>query len=82
MMKAAETQKDHQRLLNNLRLIQKINTVAELSELLGISKATWTNRMKEPWRLFSYDDLRLIAKYCNVDFITIVDGTLNLKGEQ
>lgn len=78
-MKAAERQKDHQRLFNNLKLIQRNYTVAELSELLGISINTWTNRMKEPWRLFSYDDLRLIARYCHVDFVQLVDGELRIR---
>ena len=74
-----DVRKDHQRLLNNLRLIQRNYTVAELSELLGISINTWTNRMKEPWRLFSYDDLRLIARYCHVDFVQLVDGELRIR---
>lgn len=78
-MKAAERQKDHQRLFNNLKLIQRNYTVAELSELLGISINTWTNRMKEPWRLFSYDDLRAIAHYCRIDFIQLVDGELKIR---
>lgn len=78
-MKAAERQKDHQRLFNNLKLIQRNYTVAELSELLGISINTWTNRMKEPWRLFSYDDLRSIARYCHIDFVQLVDGELRIR---
>lgn len=78
-MKAAERQKDHQRLFNNLKLIQRNYTVAELSKLLGISINTWTNRMKEPWRLFSYDDLRAIAHYCRIDFIQLVDGELKIR---
>ena len=78
-MKAAERQKDHQRLFNNLKLIQRNYTVAELSELLGISINTWTNRMKEPWRKFSYDDLRAIAHYCRIDFVQLVDGELRIR---
>lgn len=60
-MKAAERQKDHQRLLNNLKLIQKNYNVSELSDLLGISKPTWIAKMKEPWRKFSYDEFYLIS---------------------
>ena len=78
-MKAAERQKDHQRLFNNLKLIQRNFAIAELSELLGISINTWTNRMKEPWRLFSYDDLRSIARYCHIDFVQLVDGELRIR---
>lgn len=78
-MNASERQKDHQRLLNNLRLIQKNHSVANLAELLGISVNTWTNRMKEPWRRFSYDDFSLISQYCKVDFTTLVCGELKIR---
>lgn len=76
-----DVKKDHERLLQNLRTIQKNYKVQELAAVLGISTVTWTARMKEPWRLFSYDDFRLLAKYCKVDFVHIVDGTIGLKGE-
>lgn len=80
-MTAAECKaraRDHQRLEHNLRLIQQNFTIAELSEVLGVSINTWTNRMKEPWRRFSYDDLRTIAQYCRIDFIKLVDGELKI----
>ena len=70
--------KDHQRLKRNLELIQNSYTVAELSVVLDISANTWTNRMKEPWKRFSYDDLRTIAHYCRIDFIKLVDGELRI----
>ena len=75
----ADTRKDHARLLNNLKLIQKQHSVSELSDLLGISKPTWIAKMKEPWRKFSYDDFRLIAKYCRIDFTQLMDGELKLR---
>lgn len=81
-MTAAESKKtiqDHQRLMSNLKLIQKNFTVAELSALLGVSINTWTNRMKEPWRKFSYSDLRAIAQYCHIDFIQLIDGELKIR---
>lgn len=74
-----DVRKDHQRLLNNLKLIQKQHSVSELSDLLGISKPTWIAKMKEPWRKFSYDDFRLIAKYCRIDFAQLMDGELKLR---
>ncbi len=78
-MKAAERQKDHQRLQNNLRLIQKNYSISELSELLGISKPTWIARMKEPWCKFSYDDFVLISQYCRIDFATLICGELKIR---
>lgn len=44
-------------------------------------QATWTNRMKEPWKQFGLDDFRLLSKYCRVDFVELVNGRLRLKGE-
>ena len=78
-MKAAERQKDHLRILNNLKVIQKNYSASELSELLGISINTWTNRMKEPWKKFSYEDFRTIARYCRIDFVQLVDGELKIR---
>ncbi|MBO6115762.1 MAG: hypothetical protein J6P14_01235 [Ruminococcus sp.] len=78
-MNTKEIQREHQRLLGNLRLIQKTTTVREMCELLDISPKTWTNRMKEPWKLFSIDDFRAIARYCKVDFVQLVDGELKLR---
>ena len=77
-MKAAE-RKDHQRLLNNLRLIQKSYSVSELSDLLGISKPTWIAKMKEPWRRFSYDEFYLIAQYCRIDLMQLISGELKIR---
>lgn len=76
-----DMRKDHQRLLDNLRLIQKNYTVKELADVIGVSKTTWTNRMKEPWKQFGLDDFRLISKYCRVDFVELVNGRLRLKGD-
>ena len=72
---------DHENLLTNLKLLQKLHTAQALADLLGISKATWTNRMKEPWKQFGLDDFRLLSKYCRVDFVELVNGRLRLKGD-
>lgn len=77
-MKLNERQRDHQRLLANLQILQKNYTKLALCELLGISQMTWNNRMKEPWRLFSYDDFKAMADYCEVDFTQLMEGTLKL----
>lgn len=61
-----------------MKLIQKNFGVKELCSLLGITKTTWINRMKEPWARFSYDNLRSIARYTEIDFIQLVDGELKL----
>lgn len=73
-----EIVKDHARLQNNLNLLQRIYSVSELAELLGISTNAWRRRLAEPWRLFSYDDFRSISRYCKIDFLQLVDGTLEI----
>ena len=73
-----DVRKDHQRLLHNLRLIQKNFGCKELCSLLGISKSTWISHMKEPWARFSYENLRSIARNTKIDFVQLVDGELKL----
>lgn len=74
-----DIQRDHKRLLGNLKLLQTIFTAQALAEALGVSKNTWSNRMKEPWKAFSYDDFKMLAKYCKIDFIALVDGELKIR---
>ena len=76
---AKDVQRDHIRLLNNLKLIQKSHSVEELAKLLGVSKNTWTNRMREPWKKFSYDDFRAISRYCKVEFSQLMEGELKIR---
>lgn len=71
--------KEHTRLLSNLQQLQKLYGVKELARALEITDRTWSNRMKEPWKLFSFDDFALIASYCKVDFETLVSGTLTMR---
>lgn len=73
-----DIQRDHKRLHENLKMLQTVFTAATLAKALGISKNTWTNRMKEPWKAFSYDDFKLLAKYCKVDFVKLMDGELKI----
>ena len=81
-MRPADTkliQRDHERLKDNMKLIQKSFSVSELAELLGVSRPTWITKMKAPWDKFSYEELRTIARYCKVDFIQLTDGELKLR---
>ena len=40
-MTAKEIRNDHQRLLANLRLLQKMHSVNVLAEAVGVARATW-----------------------------------------
>ena len=78
-MKIQERQRDHQRLMNNLKILQRLYSRDALCKLLDISLATWTNRMKEPWRKFSYDDFKAISSYCKIEFSQLMEGTIQLR---
>ena len=71
-------QRDHQRLLDNLRALQRQYSAETLAEVIGKSKGTWLNRMKTPWD-FTYSELRAISRYCRVDFIQLVGGEIKLR---
>ena len=73
-----DVRKDHKRLMNNLVILQKIFTTKSLATAIGIERSTFSKRMKEPWRLFSYDDFRSIAKYCGVDYTKLMEGELKI----
>lgn len=71
-------QREHQRLSDNLRILQQQFSAEKLAECIGKSKGTWQNRMKTPWD-FTYSELRAISRYCRVDFILLVDGEIKLR---
>lgn len=78
MTASKEIQRDRQRLTDNLMLLQRNFGVQVLSELLGISRNTWTNKMKCPCEKFSYGELRSISRFCRIDFVKLVDGELKI----
>lgn len=73
-----DTRKDHRRLLKNLEFLQRLHTAKALALCIGVNPTTWGRKMKEPWRTLSYDDLRMISKYCGVDFVKLVEGELSI----
>lgn len=77
-MAANEIQKDHARLLENLRVLQKAFSVKRCAGFIGKSEGAWRYKMKEPWALFSYDELRALAKFCKIDFAQLLTGNLRI----
>lgn len=78
-MATTQIQKDHARLLENLRVLQKNFTVKRCAEFIGKSEGAWRYKMKEPWALFSYDEFKSLAKFCKVDFVQLLEGELKLR---
>lgn len=75
---AKATQRDHRRLLSNLKMLQRLYTSAALIDACGIPRATYYYKMREPWKHFSYDEFKAIAKYCNISLDTLLEGELKL----
>ncbi len=77
-MAKSTIKQDHERLLNNLKLLQKNFKADTLAKVLGIHENTWRYRVQEPWKRLNYDDFRAIAKYCGVSFTQLMDGELKI----
>lgn len=73
-----DVRKDHARLLKNLKLLQKKYSAKELMDACGIKRATWFNKMREPWRQFNYDEFKAIAIYCGVSLETLLEGDVRV----
>lgn len=73
-----DIRKDHKRLLDNMMVLQRLYTAKALTEVIGVTKTTWTTKMKEPWKRFSYDEFRMISRYCKVSFSDLMEGVLKL----
>ena len=73
-----DIRKDHKRLLDNMMVLQRLYTAKALTEVIGVTKTTWTTKMKEPWKRLSYDEFRMISRYCKVSFSDLMEGVLKL----
>ena len=73
-----DVRKDHARLLKNLRLLQRLYSADALMQACGIKRATWYNKMREPWRKFSYDEFRAISIYCGVSIESLLEGDVRV----
>ncbi|MDE5772097.1 MAG: hypothetical protein K2I06_10820 [Ruminococcus sp.] len=80
-MTQKEIKEDHRRLQANLILCQKVLGRIALCDAIGVTPSTWTTRMKEPWKKFSYDDFRIIAQASGVEVETLLFGTVTLYGK-
>lgn len=77
-MTQKEIKDDHRRLKANLDLCQKVFGRIVMCNAIGVTPSTWTKRMKEPWKKFSYDDFRLIAQTSGIAVEVLLFGTVKL----
>lgn len=75
----SEKQKDHERLVSNLLLIQnsKQKNNAQMGEILGISSSTYSVRKKEPEKL-TYAEIKKLCKYAKIDVTAFVSEQLKI----
>lgn len=75
-----EAQKDHKRLIENLKLIENGRPSREMAELLNISAPTYCRKRKYP-ELMTYAEIKALCKNARVRVADYTDGELRLKGE-
>lgn len=75
-----EAQKDHNRLIENLKLIENGRPSREMAELLNISAPTYCRKRKYP-ELMTYAEIKALCKNARVRVADYTDGVLRLKGE-
>lgn len=75
-----EAQKDHKRLIDNLKLIENGRPSREMAELLNISAPTYCRKRKYP-ELMTYAEIKALCKNARVRVADYTDGVLKLKGE-
>lgn len=75
-----EAQKDHKRLLENLRLIESGRSSREMAAILNISAPTYCRKRKYP-ELLTYAEIKALCKNARVRIADYTDGVLTLKGE-
>lgn len=73
-----DVRKDHARLLNNLEFLQRLYTAKALALCISINPTTWSRKMKEPWKSFSYDEFYLIAKFCGISVYALLSEKLGV----
>lgn len=75
----SEKQKDHDRLVSNLLLIQnsKQKTNAEMGKVLGISSSAYSVRKRHPEKM-SYEEIKRLCDYAKVDIPTFITDSLKL----
>ena len=75
-----EAQKDHNRLLENRRLIESGRSSREMAAILNISAPTYCRKRKYP-ELLTYAEIKALCRNARVRIADYTDGVLTLKGE-
>lgn len=74
-----DAQKDHNRLVRNLELVEGRRTTAEMSALLNITPPTYRKKRRTP-ELLTYAEIKALCKSAKVSIADFTGGELALKG--
>ena len=72
-----EKQKDHDRLIDNLRLIQGRRSNEDMATILGVSRSTYIRKVKQPESL-TYQEIKRLCDFTRVDIASFVSGKLRV----
>lgn len=75
-----EAQKDHNRLIHNLKLIESGRTSREMAALLNVSAPAYCKKRKYP-ELLTYAEIKALCKSAKVSVADFTGGELRLRGE-
>ena len=72
-----EKEKDHARLIDNLRMIQGRRSNEDMARILGISRSTYIRKAKNPEAL-TYKELKRLCDFTRVDIASFVSRKLRV----
>lgn len=73
-----ETQKDYNRLKENLELLKGNRSCEQMGVIIGGSKSTFQRRMKTPESL-TYEEIKRICDYFKIDIGAFVSRSLKIQ---
>lgn len=80
-MRATEAQKEKERLLRNIELVQGKRTNAEMGAIIGTSGPTFGNRKRNP-ESFTLSEIRLLCNRFRIDRADFLTKELVLLGSK
>ena len=72
-----DKEKDHARLIDNLRLIQGRRSNEDMATILGVSRSTYIRKVKQPESL-TYQEIKRLCDFTRVDIASFVSGKLRV----
>lgn len=72
-----EKQKDHDRLIQNMKLVQGRRSNEAMATILGVSRSTYIRKAKSP-ELLTYSEIKRLCDFTKVDIAAFVGSQLKV----